>query len=169
MTGRHQMITSGARTVLRAVAMLDIPEPERRLITFLAAQGRNGQWSFYNGGENMPKALAIEMAWTEQMVRRTIASLKRRKWMSVHVDERGKHVIYLNATIGAVADRALARQTVRRSMGWAVSNKLADELASLATQMSEPTRFSDRIRAAAKARYGDTRSLKERDTHSATA
>ncbi len=157
-----QPITAGTRIVLRAVALLDVTEKERRLISFLSGQGRNGRWVAYSD-HSLPRAIALEMGWNEAMVRRAMRLLWDRRWLAIGQDNKRRAMLFLTQPLVDHCEVLLDRQRVRRALGtggciwYQLTDELADEIAAKASTMYEPKRFGDRVLLVTKALTGITK------------
>ena len=148
----------------RGAPMVEMTGNERRLVDFLLAHGSGGRWSAYQGS-NLSAALALHMDWSEPVVRRAIAALQQRQWISEkRTDDQGRPSLYLNSVFAKACQTAVNRRKVRSALGYKhphapISDADADVIFAKAEKLTAPVSFKERIRKAAKKHFQPTLSV----------
>ena len=100
----------------QAVSLYEVNDTERRLISFLNANGAAMTWTHKDAGTTLVEGLALEMDLTALGVRRAIKSLRDKGWVRLFTDLHVHPVIQLNAQ--ALVVEAVRLQQMREYRRW---------------------------------------------------
>ena len=109
----------GYEVILKAAALLDVSDMERRLIVFLASLQTKDHWYSWTTRENKPinETLAVELGASEETVRKAITALVKLEWLARGTDNIGRSYVQLRMELLTACQEALDLQQVRRHIG----------------------------------------------------
>src|SRR4029077_4159910 len=100
----------------QALSLFDVNDTERRLISFLNANGKDMAWVHREKATTLIEGLALELGHSEVMIKRAIASLKKRGWVNLATDHHGNPGIQLERA--EVVREAALLQQIRQYRRW---------------------------------------------------
>lgn len=139
--GHETLPRKGYEVVLKAAALLDVTDMERRIIVFLASLQTRDHWYAWTTREGRPinETLAVELGVSDIMVKRAIAGLIKREWLARRNNELGRAYIQLRLELLAACQEALDLQQIRRHLGsgWWLSLRSKGEADQAVTEIRE--------------------------------
>lgn len=167
--GHETLPRKGYEVVLKAAALLDVTDMERRLIVFLASLQTRDHWYTWTARENRPinETLALELGASDETVKKAIAALVKKRWLARSNDAVGRSFVQLQIQLLGACHEALDLQQIRRHIGsvWWLELRLRGEAHRAVAEIRETaletlvdTRWSrhlDKVAGAWRKRWTD--------------